>query len=310
MNRKYCPITYEEIDSDNKYSKRGLNKLNPKLNNFRDIPFTSQEQRMQASLRADKISIQGVQAKLSARINLREESFEFVDQGGCFILKPQSSLYMELPENEDLSMRLASLVGIEVPLHGLVYSKDQSMTYFIKRFDRISGERKIAVEDFAQLAGKNRDNKYNYSTEKLVGIIERYCTFPLVEKKRLFLRIIFNFIIGNEDMHLKNWSVISQNGKTELSPAYDLINTTIVLNQAREELALPLNGKKRNLTSLDFLLYFGEQRLKLPRKIIDNILKKIFSKIKDMQNLIEISFLSENKKKEYELLLKERCSRL
>ena len=133
---KRCPITYEEITSG-EYSVRGLRLLARQLVHLDPFPYTAEEQRREAASRAAKMSIQGVQAKLSARLNVKEEVFDVVDTGGQYILKPQSNLYPELPQNEDLTMRLAADASIDVPLHGMVYSKDGSLTYFIKRFDRI-----------------------------------------------------------------------------------------------------------------------------------------------------------------------------
>jgi serine/threonine-protein kinase HipA len=132
------------------------------------------------------MSVQGIQPKLSATLNVSRQRFEVVDIGGHYILKPQNPQFPQLPENEDLSMRLAGAAGIDVPLHGLVYSKDGSFTYFIKRFDRIGRNKKLAVEDFAQLFGLSRETKYDASMEKVAAVIEKYCTFPALEKIKLF----------------------------------------------------------------------------------------------------------------------------
>lgn len=107
--------------------------LSPNLSSLGDFPYTAEEQRLEAVARADKMSIQGVQPKLSAKLRVRQGLFEIVDRGGRYILKPQNSLFGEIPQNEDLTMRLAKLVGIEVPLHGMIYSKDRSLTYFINK---------------------------------------------------------------------------------------------------------------------------------------------------------------------------------
>jgi len=156
MNR--CPITYEDCQGG-RYSLGGLKKLSPRLRSLKDFPFSAEEQVREAIFRAAKMSIQGVQPKLSVRLNVKEEIFEIVDKGGHYILKPQTVHYKEVPENEDVTMRLAKQIGIDVPLHGLLYSKDGSMTYFIRRFDRAGRNKKIPVEDFAQLSGKDRETK-------------------------------------------------------------------------------------------------------------------------------------------------------
>jgi len=302
MNR--CPITYEL--TGNKYSKAGLKLLSPKLKDLQDLAYTTEEQIREAANRAAKISIQGVQPKLSARLNLKLGIFEFVDLGGEFILKPQNPMFGQLPENEDLSLKMAKKCGIEVPIHGLIFSKDKKLTYFIKRFDRKGRNKKIAVEDFSQLSGETRETKYNSSMEKLVNIIDKYCTFPAIEKIKLFRRTLFNFLIGNEDMHLKNFSLISRNNKIELAPAYDFLNTTIVLNSPQEEIALPLGGKKSNLNRKLFVEYFGNERLCLNEKTINNVLISIQEAISSWYKLIEDSFLSTDLKSKYNDLLEER----
>jgi serine/threonine-protein kinase HipA len=188
----------------------------------------------------------------------------------------------------------------------MIHSKDRSLTYFIRRFDRKGQKDKIAVEDFAQLAGLSRDTKYNYTMEKLVRLVDDFCTFPAVEKARLFKRVVFNFLIGNEDMHLKNYSVITLNGKTELSPAYDFLNSTIVLKGDTEEIALPLKGKKSNLTPDILIGYFGRERCGLTDKVIDRNLDEIRSGLARWFSLIDESFLSSLMKEKYRLLLLDR----
>jgi serine/threonine-protein kinase HipA len=232
-----------------------------------------------------------------------------VDTGGRYILKPQNPQYRYLPENEDLSMRIAAAAGISVPLHGLVYSKDGSMTYFIKRFDRV-GKKKIAVEDFSQLLGLSRDTKYDASMEKVAGVINRYCTFPAVEKIKLFRLILVNFLIGNEDMHLKNFSLMTRDGKVELTPVYDILNTTIVLSKPKEEIALPVKGKKRKLDFGILIDYFGLIRLGLNRKITSPLLTDLNSIVPIWNKLIGVSFLPDEMKKKYRRLLEKRRERL
>lgn len=300
-----CPISYERCD-ENLYSRKGLKLLSPSLRTLASLDFTAEELRAEAMQRASKMSIQGVQPKLSAILNIKEEAFEIVDKNGRYILKPQHHIFSELPQNEDLTMRLAASIGIEVPLHGLIYSKDGSLTYFIKRFDRKGQKDKVAVEDFAQLAGMSRDTKYNYTMEKLVKLIDDYCTFPAVEKAKLFKRVLFNFLIGNEDMHLKNYSIIIRSGKVELSPAYDLLNSSIVLKGEIEEIALPLKGKKSNLTRDILVSYFGKERCNLTDPIIERTLKTIQSKLPSWFELIAISFLSDEMKDKYTELLRKR----
>lgn len=307
---KRCPITYEVINDSEQYSKRGLRQLSPKLKNLKQIQLTAQEQRNEAVARAGKMSIQGIQTKLSAILRVKEEFFEIVDNHGQFILKTQSSLYSELPENEAITMTLASTIGLDVPVHGLIYAKDNSMTYFIKRFDRLPRNKKVAIEDFAQLLGLDRDTKYQSSMEKVAEVITKYCTYPKIEFVKLLKLTLFNFLIGNEDMHLKNFSLITRDNIISLSPVYDLLNSTIAIGKAKEELALPVKGKKNNITRNHLLDYYGKERLGLNEKTIDTVTNAIQDQLPKWRELIEVSFLSDAMKESYLALLKLRAGRL
>ena len=302
-----CPITYEECEG--KYSHQGLQKLSRSLRELHDLPYTASDQIIEAAARAPKMSIQGVQPKLSAVLNTRKSGFEVVDTGGRYILKPQNPQYRHLPENENLSMRLAGAAGITVPFHGMVYSKDGSMTYFIRRFDR-AGKKKIAVEDFSQLMGLSRDTKYDSSMEKVAMLIDKYCTFPAIDKIKLFRLTLVNFLIGNEDMHVKNFSLMIREGKTELTPAYDILNTTIVLSDPKEEIALSVKGKKNRLDSEILIDYYGLDRLGLNEKIITSTLNDLKKIAPLWDKLINISFLPADMKMDYITLLEKRRKKL
>ncbi|HEX7357235.1 MAG TPA: HipA domain-containing protein [Ignavibacteriaceae bacterium] len=300
-----CPITYQPC-GDKKYSDKGLKLLSRNLIHLNDLPLTQEEQLREAAIRADKMSIQGVQPKLSAKLNVKDEVFDIVDRGGEYILKPQNNFYPELPENESLTMKLAELAGIEVPLCGMIYSSDGKFTYFIKRFDRYGRNKKLSVEDFAQLAGKSRETKYDYSMEKLVTLVDTFCTFPVIEKVKLFRLTVFNFLVGNEDMHLKNFSLITRDNRVELSPAYDLLNTTIAVPRTQEEIALPIAGKKRNLNAKILIDYFAKEGMKLNDTIITQVLNKVNSEWNNWENLVKISFLSNDMKEKYLELMNKR----
>lgn len=303
MNR--CLITYLPC-GDQLYSEKGLKLLSPSLKALASLDFTAEELRAEALLRASKMSVQGVQPKLSVVLNIKEGRFDIVDKYGKYILKPQHPVFPELPQNEDLTMRLAKIIDIEIPLHGLVFSKDNSLNYFIKRFDRKGQKDKIQVEDFAQLAGMSRDTKYNYTMEKLVNLIDDYCTFPVVEKSHLFKRVIFNYLVGNEDMHLKNYSVIIAGGKVQLAPAYDFLNSSIVLTGDIEEIALPIKGKKSNLSREVLINYFGKDRCGLTDKTIEKILNTVKIALPSWFDLIDKSFLTMEMKGKYKMLLQKR----
>ncbi len=299
-----CPITYEI--SESRYSGNGLNQLSRKLTDLNDIEYSAEEQRHEAAVRATKMSIQGVQPKLSAILNVQQCKLEIVDINGKYIIKPQHHIYPQLPENEDLTMKMASKCGINIPIHGMVYSKDGTLSYFIKRFDRLGKNSKLSLEDFAQLAEEKRETKYEYSVEKLIMIIENHCTFPQLEKSRFFKRFLFNFLSGNEDMHLKNYSLITQNDKIELSPAYDFLNTSIVLGKDIEESALTLKGKKKKFNRNILIDYLGLERLNLNTKVIKNILVDLSNAKSSWFELINISFLNQSLKDDYKELLEKR----
>jgi len=307
---KYCPITYDLILDNEDYSKQGLRKLSPQLKTLAPLAFTAEEQRQEAVSRAGKMSIQGLQTKLSAQLKVKEGYFDIVDTHGHYILKTQSAHYPALPENEAITMHLAETIGLEVPVHGLLYAKDNSMTYFIKRFDRAGHTKKLALEDFSQLSGKSRDTKYNSSMEQVIEIINKFCTFPKIELIKLFKLTVFNYLIGNEDMHLKNFSIITKNNKQSLSPAYDLLNTTIAMTNPKEELALPLNGKKNNITKKDLLGYFAIDRLGLNQVIINDVMALFKEKVPTWFSQIDHSFLPPEMKEKYQYLLQMRSQKL
>ena len=260
--------------------------------------------------RAAKMSIQGVEPKLSARLSARRGRFVIVDRNGRYILKPQVAPYPHVPENEDLTMRLAAAAGVETPVHALLLSRDATWTYCIRRFDRHGRAGKRAVEDFAQLAGKTRRTKYDFSMERLAEIVERYTTFPAVEKIELFRRTVVCFLTGNEDMHLKNFSLLVDGDRVRLSPAYDLINTTIALPGVEEELALPLNGKKRRLTRKDIVDYYGRERLGIAPAVRADVLSRIEHALPEWDELIAASFLPEDLRDAYRSVIEERRGRL
>ena len=195
-------------------------------------------------------------------------------------------------------MRLAAAVGIETPLHGLLHSADSSLTYFIRRFDRRSQKDKLAMQDFATLADRDRETKYRYSVERLFSLL-KYCTFPAIETAELYKRLLFNYLTGNEDMHLKNWALITVDGKTTLAPAYDYLSTTVAFRAIGipltdiEESALPLNGRKKKLKRTDWIDYLARERLQLSNQYIDRVLGESSDTLPSWRELIDRSFLSD-----------------
>jgi len=305
-----CPVTYDTIPQGQRYSAAGVRRLSTRLTTLEDFAHTAEQQRQEAVRRAGKISVQGVQPKLSVRVSEPKRTFVIVDTRGHYILKPQSSRYPELPENEDLSMRLAAAAGIRVPVHGLVYCIDGTLSYFIRRFDRPGRSRKVHVEDFAQLTGRSRDTKYDSSMEQVAAAIDAHCTFPLPGREELLRRTLFCLLTGNEDMHLKNFTVVRGQDVVELSPAYDMVNTTLALEGASgEELALPLRGKKNHLSRSDVLEYFAVQRLELTAAVVAQVVDTFQGALPQWETLIQRSFLSERSKVAYRELVHNRAAR-
>ena len=310
-NHNICAITYSDIPASEHYSAKGLKLLSPQLKKLKQLNLTLEEQREEAAARAGKMSIQGVQVKLSAKLSVSAGEFKIVDRGGTYILKPAPAGYREVPENEDLTMRLAAAAGIQVPLHGLVYAKDGTRTYFIKRFDRKKGK-KLYLEDFGQLLGLAREVKYETSMENFAKVVQKFTTFPAIECREFYLRTVFCFLTGNEDMHAKNFSLFSEDNQVfKLAPAYDLLNSTIVTSgKSKEELAVPLAGKKSKLTRNDWVKYFAYERLGLDQKAVEACFKQLKDAFPEWERLVQRSFLSEEMKKAYSELLAERRQRL
>ena len=304
-----CLITSEPWTGPGPYSPAGLRRLDRRLQALAPLPYTRDQLIAEAAARSVKMSLQGMQPKVSAVLRVKEGRMEIVDNGGRYIVKPPHLAFPELPENEALTMSLAATLGIEVPAHGLLLNSDQTRSYFIRRFDR-AGWGRVPVEDFAQLSGGSRETKYNSSTEKLIQVIDTYCTFPALERLKFLDRLLFAFLTGNEDMHLKNWSLITRDDKVELAPGYDLLNTTIPNPHSREELALPLDGRKSNLRANHFWRYLAVERLGLTPRLVEETQARLARASADWPNRIAASFLSATMQENYQQLLAERRQRL
>ncbi len=306
MNR--CPITGESCGLD-AYSRHGLAMLSPRLRSLAPLPLPGAELVREAGRRVGKMSIQGVQPKLSAVLRISEGRFEIVDRGGRFILKPPNPTFPEVPQNEAATMTLARDAGVEVPDHGLVRAADGELVYFVRRFDRSGRNARVHVEDFAQLEGRSRDAKYRSSLEDVAAVVERHCTFPLRDKLRLLRRVLFCFLTGNEDMHLKNYSLM-HGEVVGLTPAYDLLNTTVAQGHALEESALPVGGRTRDLGRYDLVEAFGMGRLGLTEAAVARVLAELAASCDRWPALLERSFLAPDTRRRYLELAAERRARL
>ena len=219
------------------------------------IPISQQEIAAEAQKLAGKLSISGVQPKLSVR--LEGDELVPVAEQGQFILKPQTQTFPELPQNEYLCMQMGERFGLRTAPNLLLELSDQTPVYLVKRFDRYrKGRRleKLACEDMQQVLGG--PNKYAGSHEQIAQAIRQHCTFGPLELQRLFETTLFNFAIGNGDAHRKNFSLLTaEDGTVALSPAYDLVSSRLVIPSEHEELALTVNGKKNRLQRRDFLAF-------------------------------------------------------
>ncbi|MGE4287209.1 MAG: HipA domain-containing protein [Salinivirgaceae bacterium] len=261
----------------------------------------------------NQVAVPGVQAKLSFHFEPKrgqKHRLTLVGVLGNYILKPPTKQYANLPENEDLTMHLASLFKVNVVPHSLIKLKSGELAYIAKRIDRV-GAQKLPMEDLCQLSERLTEDKYKGSMEQVGKIIMQYSSNPLFDAQVFFELTLFSFLTGNADMHLKNFSLIEfGDGLTQLAPAYDLLSTRLVVPEKddQEELALTMNGKKRKFKLNDFLNLANS--MKLNQKQIDTIFKRFQKAIPTVLNFINESFLPENKKTEYQELIEERAHRL
>jgi len=254
------------------------------------------------------VTIPGVQAKLSLGWikNKNEDDHKrrltILDAfDGQYIMKPQNTRYPEMPENEHLSMKLAEYFGIKVVPACMIRLKSGELCYLTKRIDRGKNDHKSHMIDFLQIM--ELEDKYKGTMELLGNKIGELSENTMLDKLRFFELAVFNFIIGNNDMHLKNFSMFLSDIGWILSPAYDLINVKIVLPKDREDTALMLGGKKENFNKTYFDR-FGEV-LKLNSKQISGLYKRLINWLPKAEELITKSFLSsENRTKYYELINK------
>jgi len=231
---------------------------------------------------------------------------------GQYILKPQSDQYPALPENEDLTMHLAELAGIKTASHSLLRTTSGQLAYITKRFDRVKGK-KIPVEDFCQLmeVPSTGRSKYDSGTMEQVGkTIARYSSVPGLDLINFFDISVFSFLMGNSDLHLKNFSMIKrEDNQYRLSPAYDLISTNLVMGKYDlEQMALHLNGKKNKIRRRDFIALANN--LKIASSMSEKIFSKYGSLIDEFGQRIQNSFLSDDLKEQYIHLIKERAAAL
>ena len=167
----------------------------------------------------------------------------------------------------------------------------------------------LAMEDFCQLDQRLTQDKYRGSYERCAKIIDRYSCRSKLDMAEFFKRIVFSFVVGNSDMHLKNFSLIetSENsGEYVLSPAYDLLPVNVIMPEDKEELALALNGKKQNLRRNDFLIF--AENCGISRSSAEKMISTIVAKKDKFFNMVSSSFISAEQKERLRELINTRCS--
>jgi len=264
------------------------------------------------SLLESKESVAGVQPKVSLYLEKHTDTIRLtiVSKAGGYILKPQTEMFAELPENEHLTMLLASTMKLPVALNALVRLKDGSFAYITKRMDRTDGGDKLGMEDMAQLTGNETRFKYRLSYEKIVKAMLKYSKAPGQDKLHFFKTLLHSYLTGNADMHLKNFSLLETAIGWRLSPAYDLVNTKLAMPSDHEEFALTLNGKKSRFKREELLEYLPKEVLGLPEKVIENAMKDIQSGMTQWADLIQRSFLTTESKEMYLEIVTERAAHL
>ena len=260
------------------------------------------------------MTVAGVQKKMSLHLSKDPEyRLTIVDYPSGYILKPQTKEYPNLPEYEDLVMRMASPAGIRTVPHALMKTGD-GFAYITARVDRkpVKGEMQMyAMEDFCQLSWRMTEDKYKGSYERCAGLIKKYAEHIGLDLAEFYLRVLFSFATGNSDMHLKNFSLreMTPGGRDFiLSEAYDLLPVNIVLPADQDETALTVNGKKRNLRRKDFLIL--AEHCDLTKKTAEKMIARLVSREGAFRDEIRNSFLPEEKKEEMENFVVGRLQRL
>jgi serine/threonine-protein kinase HipA len=259
-----------------------------------------------------QLAVTGVQPKLSLDLEKLSRSnspprFTIVGLWGSYILKPPTEKYPNLPELEDVTMHLAEICNIPTVPHSLIRLQDGTLAYITKRIDR-HGNKKIHMEDMCQLTQKQTEHKYRGSHEQVAKVLAMYSANPILDVISFFEQVVFCFLTGNADMHLKNFSLIKQDNEYVLSPAYDMVASALVVEGDDEDLALTLNGKKKKITRRDFIKVFELYEIEL--KAQQNIFEKFNKYYGDWMHLLEESFLPDKLKDEYKKLIKDRAKRI
>ncbi len=255
-------------------------------------------------------SLTGVQPKLSLNLTRHKgcNRLTIVGLWGDYIFKPQTKDYPQLPENEDLTMHLAEAAKIRVVPHSLIRLADERLGYITQRIDRTKTGEKIDMEDMCQLTLHPTEYKYKASYEQVAKTIAQYSSIPKLDLTNYMQLLLFCFVTGNNDMHLKNFSLYRPTENYLLTPAYDLLNVAIANPKDQEELALSLSGRKTKLRMDDFLI--AAKTMGVEENVVLRLIEGLQRTLPKWQTIIRHSFLSEEMKNRYEELVTSRLDRL
>lgn len=267
-------------------------------------------ERLATEIIRSQTTLTGVQPKLSLNLTKHEgtKRLTIVGLWGQYVFKPQTELFERLPQVEDLTMHMAEDARLTVARHSLIRLADGSLGYITQRFDRNKKGEKIPMEDMCQLAERKTEDKYKSSYEQVARLITQYSAIPQLDLTNFYELLIFCFLTGNNDMHLKNFSLFKPANQQVLTPAYDLVNVALVNPVDKEELALTLNGKKSNIRLCDF--EEAAQRANLPEHFIRHTVERFASCFSKWEETIDNSFVTIEQKEAYKSLLRDRLKRL
>jgi len=311
---KRCLYCYQTLESQEEYlhvkcSKKIFGQPLPPV-----LPYSERQmEELAVQVLRSQMTVTGVQPKISLHITSGENKtepkrFTIVGLWGGYILKPPTEFYPELPMVEDLTMHLAEIAKIKTVPHSLIKFQTGDLAYITKRIDRVNNE-KLHMEDMCQLTERLTEDKYHGSYEQIAKAIHKYSSNPVLDVVNFYEQVLFSFLTGNADMHLKNFSLIKQPAQGYiLAPAYDLVATALVNPADDEDLALTLNGKKKKVKRSDFTAAFT--KIKLDSKQQANIFKKMERAKPLWMDFIDISFIGNNLKNSYKELINERFARL
>ncbi len=299
----HCDICGKVLADSDRYHRACLRRLFG-IPSLPIIDLTHHDVLSKAQEMAGRMSISGVQPKLS--MSRQGSRLVSVTAGGQFILKPQTERFPALPQNENLCMTIAGLMGITVPAHGLFDLRDGSPAYLVRRFDRIPNGGKLRCEDFAQILGE--DDKYSGSLERIGKQILELSSVPGLDAQLFYERVLLNFLLGNGDAHLKNFSMLeTDDARLRLSPAYDIVCSKAVIPKEMD-CALTLNGKQNRIEWGDFERLAGV--LKIPAKALGDIFERYGQVLPMMREQLRHSRLPAEIQDKVQRIIGERHRRL